>query len=251
MLKQGKHLAKCSVGKLLIRNFFIPADIRLSAASVIFVVPTKPVKMNKLDLTKAYKTYFTAKPKPELVTIEAAHFISLTGKGDPSAPAFSQNIEALYATAYTIKFVHKAQNKDFVVSKVYGLWGFYDNWFPVNNIKTAATEVPRSEWEYRLLIRMPDFVTAQDVEAAKQTVVAKKNIQLASQVQHFTMNEGKCVQMLHVGPFSTEPESLLQIAAFTEENKLGRNGLHHEIYLSDFRKTSAEKLKTILREPVR
>jgi hypothetical protein len=206
--------------------------------------------MEKLDLTRKYKTYFTAKTKPELVTIEEAHFISLPGKGDPSAPAFSQNIEALYSTAYTIKFMYKAQNNDFTVSKLEGLWWFDENKFPGKNIKTAATDVPRSEWEYRLLIRMPDFVSARDIEAAKQTVVAKKNIQLAAQVEHFIMNEGKCVQMLHVGPFSTEPESLLQIGAFIEENKLGRNGLHHEIYLSDFRKTSPEKLKTILREPV-
>ncbi len=207
--------------------------------------------MNKLDLTKAHKTYFTAKPTPELVNIEEAHFISLTGKGDPSAPAFAKNIEALYSTAYTIKFVYKAKNSDFVVSKLEGQWWFDEARFPGKNIKTAATEVPRSEWEYRLLIRMPDFVTAGDIEAAKQSVIARKHIELAAQVQHFTLNEGKCVQMLHVGPFSTEPESLLKIAAFTEQNNLGRNGLHHEIYLSDFRKTSPEKLKTILREPVR
>lgn len=207
--------------------------------------------MNKLDLTKAYKTYFTAKPKPELVNIEEAHFISLTGKGDPSAPAFAKNIEALYSTAYTLKFAYKAKNSDFVVSKLEGQWWFDEARFPGKNIKTAATEVPRSEWEYRLLIRMPDFVTAGDIEAAKQSVIARKNIELAAQVQHFTLNEGKCVQMLHVGPFATEPESLLQIAAFTEQNRLARNGLHHEIYLSDFRKTSPEKLKTILREPVR
>jgi hypothetical protein len=223
----------------------------LSTVIVIFVAETKPAKMNKLDLTKTYKSYFTAKTKPELVTIEAAHFISLTGKGDPSAPAFTKNIEALYSTAYVIKFKYKSQNKDFTVSKLEGLWWFDETRFPGKNIKTAATEVPRSEWEYRLLIRMPDFVTAGDVEAAKQTVIAKKHIQLAAQVQYFTMNEGKCIQMLHVGPFSTEPESLLQIAAFSEQNNLERNGLHHEIYLSDFRKTAPEKLKTILREPVR
>ena len=76
-------------------------------------------------------------------------------------------------------------------------------------------------------------------------------LQLAKQVEFFEMTEGKCVQMLHVGPFSTEPETLKQIGAFIDENKFGRNGLHHEIYLSDFRKTEPEKLKTILREPVK
>jgi hypothetical protein len=106
--------------------------------------------MNKLDLIKVYRAYFTAKAKPELVTIEEAHFIAIKGKGDPSAPTFAHNIEALYSIAYT-----------------------------------------------------------------------------------------------------TEPVTLKQIAAFCEQNKLAKNGLHHEIYLSDFRRTSPEKLKTILREPVK
>lgn len=207
--------------------------------------------MNKLDLTKEYRSYFTAKTKPGLVTIEEAHFISITGKGDPSAPAFASDIEALYSTAYTIKFMHKALNNDFTVSKLEGLWWFDENKFPGRNIKTAATEVPRSEWEYRLLIKMPLFVSASDIATAKGTVIKKKALALVDRVEYFTMREGRSVQMLHVGPFSTEPESLLQIGAFMEENKLLRNGLHHEIYLSDFRKTAPEKLKTILREPVK
>lgn len=207
--------------------------------------------MNKLDLTKEYRTYFTAKAKPALVTIEEAHFISITGKGDPAAPAFADNIEALYSTAYTIKFMCKAQNSDFIVSKLEGLWWFDENKFPGKTITTTATEVPRSEWEYRLLIRMPAFVTANDLGIAKETVRKKKNIQLAEQIEYFTMTEGKSVQMLHIGPFSTELETLKQIVAFTDLNKLAKNGLHHEIYLSDFRKTPPEKLKTILREPVK
>jgi hypothetical protein len=206
--------------------------------------------MNKLDLTKTYKTYFTAKTKPELVTIGAAQFISIQGKGDPSAPEFAKNIEALYATAYTIKFMYKAQNLDFTVSKLEGLWWFDENKFRGATIETAPTEIPRSEWEYRLLIRMPDYVTANDIDAAKETVKAKKGLPLVTQVTYYTMTEGKSIQMLHVGPFSTEPESLKQIAAFAATNKLAKNGLHHEIYLSDFRKTPPEKLKTILREPV-
>ncbi|MEJ7682534.1 MAG: GyrI-like domain-containing protein [Segetibacter sp.] len=98
---------------------------------------------------------------------------------------------------------------------------------------------------------LPDFITKQDLEKAKETVIAKKDIQLAQQVEYFTMAEGKSVQMLHIGPFSTEPETLKQIGEFAETKKLTKNGLHHEIYLSDFRKTEANKLKTILREPVK
>src|SRR5687767_13888629 len=118
--------------------------------------------MEKLDLIKVYRNYFTAKTKPEMVTIEDAQFISITGKGDPAAPAFARNIEALYSTAYTIKFMYKAKNSDFIVSKLEGQWWFDENKFPGKNIETSATEIPRSEWEYRLLIRMPAFVTAND-----------------------------------------------------------------------------------------
>ncbi|MCS3800757.1 GyrI-like domain-containing protein [Niastella sp. OAS944] len=206
--------------------------------------------MHKLDLTKKYKAYFTAKTKPNLVTIEPAHFISISGKGDPSGEDFTNHIQALYPLAYAIKFMHKAQNNDFTVSKLEGLWWFDENKFPGKNIATA-TEVPRSEWEYRLLIRMPEFVTAQDLETAKETVSGKKDVPLVARVEFYKMNEGKCIQMMHIGPFANEPESLAQIAAFSEQHKLERNGLHHEIYLSDFRKTAPEKLKTILREPVK
>lgn len=204
----------------------------------------------KLDLTKQDKVYYSAKTKPELVFINKAQFLSIQGKGDPSDKAFADNIEALYATAYTLKFRRKAQGQDFVVSKLEGLWWYDEKKYPGKTIETAV-DVPRSEWEYRLLIRMPDFVTPQDLDQAIEAVVAKKGIQLARKVAFFTMTEGKSVQMLHVGPFSTEIETLRQIGAFSETNQLSRNGLHHEIYLSDHRKTAPHKLKTILREPVK
>jgi hypothetical protein len=207
--------------------------------------------MEKLDLTKKYKTYFTAKTKPELVEIGKANFISITGKGDPSDKAFVDRIEALYPVAYAIKFDFKAKDKDFVVSKLEGLWWFDEKKFSNMTIANAPTEVPRSEWEYRLLIRLPDFVTKKDFEKAVKTVSEKKNVRLVQELEYFTMTEGKSIQVLHVGPYSTEPETLKEIAKFAEDNKLAKNGLHHEIYLSDFRKTKPEKLKTILREPVK
>lgn len=207
--------------------------------------------MDKLNLTKKYKSYFTAKQKPELIEIEQAQFISIAGKGDPAAQAFADRIEALYATAYVLKFMYKAKSSDFVVSKLEGLWWFDEDKFAGKTIVTTAIEVPRSEWEYRLLIRMPEFVAEEDLTRAKETVIGKKDIQLAEQIEYFTMSEGKSVQMLHVGPFSTEPETLKQIGAFIDKNNFKKNGLHHEIYLSDFRKMEPHKLKTILREPVK
>lgn len=206
--------------------------------------------MEKLDLSKQYKAYFTAKTTPALVNIEAAQFISIPGKGDPAGKAFSLHIQALYSTAYTLKFACKARSMDFVVSKLEGLWWFDEQKFVGKTADDIPVEVPRSEWEYRLLIRLPDFVTKQDIDNAIAAVVLKKEMQLAKQVEFYTMNEGQCIQMLHIGPFSTEPESLKKIMLFAKANNLVKNGHHHEIYLSDFRKTAPEKLKTILREPV-
>ncbi|MCD2423666.1 GyrI-like domain-containing protein [Niabella pedocola] len=207
--------------------------------------------MEKLDLTKQYRHYFTAKPEPALVTIEAAQFLSVTGKGDPSGTSFKKHIEALYSTAYTLKFACKARNKDFVVSKLEGLWWFDESRFRVQTAAEASLKVPRSEWEYRLLIRLPDFITKKEVQESQEAVLLKKQLIEVQFLELFSMEEGLCVQLLHQGPFATEPESLEKITAFMQEKNLSRNGVHHEIYLSDFNKTAPEKLKTILREPVK
>ncbi|MBO9151782.1 GyrI-like domain-containing protein [Chitinophaga sp. GCM10012297] len=207
--------------------------------------------MEKLDLAKQYKSYYTAKTKPELIDIEKAQYLSLTGKGDPSARAFADRIQALYATAYTIKFIFKEQGKDFVVPKLEGLWWYDEERFAALSFDETPAVVPRSEWEYRLLIRMPDFVSRQEVASAIDAVVSKKNIRLAKAITLHEMTEGKAVQMLHIGPFEKEPDTLKQLLEFTQARQLQKNGLHHEIYLSDFRKTSSDKLKTILREPVK
>jgi len=206
--------------------------------------------MEKLDLAKTDKTYFTAKKTPHVVDIKPAQFLSLRGKGDPSGKEFSDHLEALYPVAYTIKFAFKAKKKDFVVSKLEGLWWYDEEKYRGKTIDTAV-DIPRSEWEYRLLIRLPDFVTKKDVESAIKAVVEKKNNELANKVEFFEMNEGKCVQMMHIGPFSEEPVSLKIMGEFMKEKDFRRNGTHHEIYLSDYRKTEPAKLKTILREPVK
>lgn len=207
--------------------------------------------MEKLDLTKEFKSYFSAKTNPEIVSLEPANYLSICGKGDPSSEDFQKNIEALYSTAYAVKFIYKSKNLDFVVSKLEGLWWFDEEKYPDKNIETSSTEVPREDWEYRLLIRMPDFVTKEETELAKQNAITKKGILLAQKIDFFTLFEGNCVQIMHVGPFSTEPDSLRKINDFMKGKNLLKNGLHHEIYLSDFRKTPPEKLKTILREPIK
>lgn len=207
--------------------------------------------MEKLDLTKKYKTYFSAKTKPELVVIEPAQFISIIGKGDPSGKEFADKIQALFTTAYTIKFAFKALQKDFTVSKLECLWWFDESQYGDLSMSEAPLKIPRSEWEYRMLIRLPEFVSEKEVKEAQQIAFAKKKLELIKRVEFFQMDEGKCIQVLHVGPFSTEPETLEKMNQLIQAEKLAQNGFHHEIYLSDFNKTAPEKLKTILREPIR
>ncbi|MEG2102609.1 MAG: GyrI-like domain-containing protein [Flavobacterium sp.] len=207
--------------------------------------------MSKLDLTKTDKTYYKAKTSPEILHIEKTNYISITGKGDPSGKEFSEKIQALYGTAYIIKFMLKAINNDFVVPKLEALWSFDTEKYASISMDEAPLKIPRSEWNYRIMIRMPDFVTNKQTEEAIIIAANKKQIDLAKSIEFYEMTEGKVVQILHIGPFEDEPQTLKKIQEFSIENNLQQNGLHHEIYLSDFRKTAPEKLKTLLREPVK
>lgn len=207
--------------------------------------------MEKLDLTKHFKSYYTAKAKPELLHIEKARYLSITGKGDPSGEDFAQKIQAIYPVAYALKFAFKAQEKDFTVAKLEGLWWYDEARYFGISIAESPKAIPRNEWEYRLLIRIPDYVEQKDVKAAVEACYVSKGRAAIKEVSYFEMEEGKVVQMLHTGPFDNEPETLAKLNDFITAHAFGRNGLHHEIYLSDFRKTPPEKLKTILREPVK
>jgi hypothetical protein len=212
---------------------------------------TKYYPMVKTDFTKKYKAYYSAKAKPELVQLDPVVYLSVTGKGDPSSKDFADNIQLLYTIAYSIKFSFKAREEDFVVPKLEALWWFDEEQYKNIPMNEAPTRIPRSEWYYRLLIRMPENIKGTDVTQAISSAADKQPIAALEQVGLFKLTEGKCVQILHTGPFDREPESLEKILTFTKDHNLKRNGLHHEIYLSDFRKTSPEKLRTILREPVK
>lgn len=197
----------------------------------------------KLDLTKEFKTYYTAKTSPEVVEFGEIPFLTIEGRGEPGGTEFTSKVEALYPLAYGVKNICKKQGKDFAVPKLEGLW-----WVESDE---PALEVPREEWRWKLLIRTPDFVTSEMVEKAKEELLKKKGIGLVKEIKFEKMTEGKCVQILHIGPYSTEPESLAKMKKLMEEKRLIENGLHHEIYLSDPRRVPEEKWKTILRQPVK
>ncbi len=197
----------------------------------------------KLDLTKEYKAYYTAKTTPEVVEFREVQIISIEGKGAPGGSEFVTRVQALYPLAYGIKNLSKKEGRDFGVAKLEGLY-----WVEPEK---SIPEVPMEEWMWKLLIRMPDFVTPEIVEAVKKEVIKKKKIELAAEIKHERMNEGRCVQILHIGPYAAEHESWQKMAGLMEKENLVANGLHHEIYLSDPGRVPEEKLKTILRQPVR
>ena len=199
--------------------------------------------MEKTDLLKQDKEYYSAKKKPEIREFSELNFLTITGKGEPAGIEFTKAIEALYPLAYGIKKNYKNQEMDFAVPKLEGLW-----W--VNSDKNAL-EVPRSEWHWKLLIRMPNFVTNEEFEKAKTEVIKKKGIEKINEIAFEKIAEGKCIQIMHIGPYSTESNTIEQMKTFMKENGFVENGLHHEIYISDPRKTIPEKMKTILRQPVK
>ncbi|MBI3140221.1 MAG: GyrI-like domain-containing protein [Sphingobacteriales bacterium] len=207
--------------------------------------------MEKTDLLKQYKPYYSATAKPVLSRNGPVSYISVCGKGDPSGPVFAENIGALYRTAYTIKAYCKKQQKDFTVPKLEGLWWYDEKKYGSHTMAAAPGHIPREEWEYRLLIRMPGFVRAEMLVQARETIISLKEMKSAPEIDWFVMDEGEVIRVLHTGPFATEPATLGKIQDFMKERGLVRNGLHHEIYLSDFRRTAADRLKTILCEPVK
>jgi hypothetical protein len=199
--------------------------------------------MTNLDMTKTHQRYYKAGPRPELVTIPAGRFLSIEGQGTPDGPAFSNAITALYAIAYGIRTIHKQQGQSFTVPKLEGQW-----WLNVNK---PFKDVSRDEWFWKLLVQMPQFVTAGGYRQAVALTVQKKEIPSLADVKFETLEDGLSVQILHTGPYTEEDETLQKLRDYMALHHLVQNGLHHEVYISDPRRTAPEKLRTILRLPVK
>jgi hypothetical protein len=199
--------------------------------------------MAKLDLYKINKADYAAPHKPVLLRIGKANYLGIAGRGAPGGEAFEQAIEALYSVAFTVKMASKFAGRDYGVSKLEGLW-----WVDSGGSFIAA---PKDKWSWRLLIRTPDFIGGRELEAARKKVGGKGKAPRCKEVELTGLNEDLCVQMLHTGPYDGEPETIREMEAFAGAHGYGFDGLHHEIYLSDPRRVPPEKLRTILRIPVR
>ena len=194
----------------------------------------------KLDLFRAHADEYAMGREPHVVNVGPGTYLSVTGKGAPGGEEFQRKLGALYGCAYTIKFDNKLhRGRDFKVGALEGLWwgGSFD-----------GAPGTASEWRWKLLIRVPTYVTEQAVRAALRTLRAKGKP--VANVHREVLREGRSVQALHVGAYADEPATVAKMAEYAGREGLRFRGRHHEIYLSDPRRVPASRLRTILRHPV-
>ena len=205
------------------------------------------------DFKKEYKEFYMPKNKPEIVTVPQANYIAVRGKGNPNEidGDYQKAISILYAVAYTLKMSYKTEHKiegffEYVVPPLEGFW-WQDN---VDGIDYAD----KTAFNWISVIRLPEFITQKDFEWAVETASEKKKLDCSS-AEFLTVDEGVCVQIMHIGAFDDEPQTVAlmdeYIAQNGYENDITESRLHHEIYLSDARKVAPEKWKTVIRHPIK
>ncbi|MFC4107113.1 GyrI-like domain-containing protein [Micromonospora zhanjiangensis] len=200
-------------------------------------------ELPRTDFKKTYRQVYAARATPTLVDVPELTMLAVDGVGDPEGPAYRQVVEALYGVAYTLRFgLKNAGVLEYPVMPLEGLW-----WSP--GLRDGST-ADRSAWHYTMMIMQPPQVTADLVADAVAGAGRKRPSAALDRVELRTLAEGPSAQILHVGPFSEEPATLDRLMAFIGERGLRMHGKHHEIYLSDHRRTAPEKLRTILRYPV-
>ena len=222
------------------------------------------------DFKKEYKEFYMPKNKPEIVNVPKANYIAVRGKGNPNTSdgEYQQAIGVLYAVAYTLKMSYKTDYKiegffEYVVPPLEGFWWQGDQYSVDAVVRTDRAGrrenvlgidcTNKDTFNWISVIRLPDFVTKKDFEWAVETATKKKKLD-CSKAEFLTIDEGLCVQIMHIGPFDNEPETVAIMDAFLKENgyenDINENRLHHEIYMSDARKVVPEKWKTVIRHPI-
>ncbi len=205
------------------------------------------------DYKKEYKEFYMPKNKPGIVEVPEMNYIAVRGQGDPNAEGgeYKRSIELLYGIAFTIKMSKKGSRQiegyfDYVVPPLEGFW-----W---QEGKTEIDYAHKEDFQFISVIRLPDFVTKSDFAWAVQEASEKKKTDF-SKVEFWTYHEGLCVQCMHLGSYDDEPATVELMHRFMEEQgyalDITGQRMHHEIYLSDARRTAPEKLKTVIRHPIR
>ena len=203
--------------------------------------------MTKVDFKKSLKEFYSAKGEAKLVEVPAMKYLQVDGVGDPNTSKDFQNaIECLYGIAYTLKFEMKKDQPDgyfeFVVPPLEALW-----WMDPSPFDPDA----KDKWQWTVMLMQADFVTAEMIESTKKTLAAKKPELDLSNVRYGVIEEGLSAQIMHIGPYAEEGPTIEKLHAFVEDQGYTLRDKHHEIYMSDPRRVAPEKLKTILRHPVK
>lgn len=201
--------------------------------------------MQKIDLKKEFKQLYQPSAK-EVATVEVPpfNFLMVDGHGDPNtSPEYAAAVEALFSVSYTAKFMLKrgAQAIDYAVMPLEGLWWADD--------MAAFTINDRANWKWTMMIMQPSFVENAVIDAAIAAVRKKKNLPGLAGLRMDSFAEGRCAQVLHIGPFAEEGPTIQRVHDFIDAST-GRRGKHHEIYLSDIRRADPTKWKTIIRHPM-
>ena len=203
--------------------------------------------MKKINYKKELKQlYKPSAKKIELVEVPEMNFLMINGKGDPNTSIEYQNaVEALFAVSYAVKFLIKKSDLqiDYGVMPLEGLWWIDDmKEFYINN---------KDNWKWTAMIMQPKIVTKEHIETAIEQVKKKKNLEALPKIEFKTFQEGKSAQTLYIGPFKDEGPTIEKIHNFILKNGFSLSGKHHEIYLSDIRKSKPENWKTIIRQPLK
>lgn len=202
--------------------------------------------VTKYDVKRELKELYAPKNTTwELLDVPDLSYLAIDGTGDPNtSPAYAAAVEALYTVAYTLKFASKRETgRDHVVGPLEGLWWSEDPSVFVTRAKES--------WNWTMLLHRPDWITDQQVEDARAAAMAKKKLPAIAEVRLETLREGRCAQVLHVGPYDDEGPILATLHdEFLPANGLREAGHHHEVYLGDPRRVEPAKLRTVLRQPV-
>lgn len=201
-----------------------------------------------MNILKEYKNYYTAKDQPEVVEIEKASYLSILGKGSPGSAVFYEKKKALKEFLTALEKNYAETDFAFSSNVVEIFYWFDEEKVGYVDIGNFYTTVDLALLQYRIAIRIPDFITNEDIE---QIAGQRPDISFSKDFEHFTYKAGTCVQLLHKGPFAGELETLPVLQKFAKENGFKKSGMHHEIHLTHFELgQSQQHLQTILRDPV-
>lgn len=204
--------------------------------------------MSKIDFKKEWKHLYRPSAKQfSVVDVPPMNFLMIDGEGNPNtSQAYQDALTTLFATAFAVKFLSKKQlDRDYVVPPLEGLWWAED-------MSVFSVNADKDVWQWTMMIMTPEWVTNEMVDEAVEQTRQKKNPPALEKLRLEAYHEGRSVQIMHIGPYSAEGPTLQRMhGEFIPQNGYAEAGKHHEIYLSDVRKTAPEKLKTVLRQPVK